>query len=234
MIILLILTLLTFGGMFYWMYKSRKGELNLSKTSIHIRFIKWMWDVDYWEIENACPYYWSLVFSILILPLYLIGRYIIYPICKYILVPIIEYTQKKLNWLLFSKKFKTKLLNKINLPTPNESYKQIYKKGKQWTEYIFIILLGLITLGSVIIGFIMSFQFNLIFGITFLSGLIFIIGTWVISKLYPQLDKYHIDHYLNFISGLWGIIKLPFVILAGLFELILNKISNSCPPINWN
>ena len=72
-IILSTIVLIAFVGMFYWMYKARKGSLNLSKNAWHFKLINYMWEAEVSEIRNACPYYWSLVLSILIFIPYLIS-----------------------------------------------------------------------------------------------------------------------------------------------------------------
>ena len=74
LILLIVLPLLSVLGMFYWMYKSKNGELKLSENDWHVRLLSYMWDFETWEAKNACPYYWGLVFSILILPIYLLVR----------------------------------------------------------------------------------------------------------------------------------------------------------------
>ena len=64
-ILALLLLLTSFLGMFYWMYKSKNGELNLSTNSWHFKLLQYMWDTETYEVKNACPYYWGLVSSII-------------------------------------------------------------------------------------------------------------------------------------------------------------------------
>src|SRR5574343_116734 len=63
--------------MFYCMYKSKNGELNLKKNSWHVKLLNWMWDFEP-SFENACPYYWTLNLSIQILPVFIIFKLFAY------------------------------------------------------------------------------------------------------------------------------------------------------------
>ena len=78
LIILGIIAIGAFLGMFYWMWKARHGELELKKNAWHVKLLHYMWEFEINGRENACPYYWGLVVSILFLPVYLTVRYLLY------------------------------------------------------------------------------------------------------------------------------------------------------------
>ena len=46
--------------------------VKLSKDAWYMKLMKFMWDLDYNNFPNLCPLFWSVVGSIVILPIYLI------------------------------------------------------------------------------------------------------------------------------------------------------------------
>ena len=216
LITILTIALISVLGMFYWMYKARNGELNLSTNSWHYKLKHWMWDFETYEGKNACPYYWGLVFSMLILPLYSIIRGLVY---------------------LYSKRPKIKLPT-VNLPhipeTKKEVYNKIYKNSKKWLFYILIFSL----LAFLIYIFYLLFKTN-VFGFKFIISSIVISGLIAAQNtLIPEWDEYFIEPVINIGKGLVDLIKLPFLIIYNLLAIVFRKLFNiytdMCPPIIWD
>lgn len=225
-ILLAILTLdfiISLSGMFYWMYKSKDGTLNLNPKSWHFKLTHWMWDVDTYEIKNACPYYWSLVFSLHILPIYIILRYII------------------VNPILFLIIYYDKLKSKIKLPeisiispTKKEVYSKIYSNSKKWLKMILFGILGVVSLACIILLFNSMYNTSLIlFYIVTGTGLFLSL----LTAIKPEWDKYFINILLYGIKLLYTAFSYPFEKLFNLISFIFTKItgviSNACPPIKW-
>ncbi len=52
-----------------------KNLYNFSKNSNHVKLFKWLWNVDPTKtFKSMCPYFWSYVATILILPIILIAK----------------------------------------------------------------------------------------------------------------------------------------------------------------
>jgi hypothetical protein len=219
-IILSTIVLIAFVGMFYWMYKARKGSLNLNKNAWHFKLMNYMWEAETSDIRNACPYYWSLVFSVLILIPYLIIRYF-YMFHKYI-------------YSLFPKKKEKEVKikpPKIKLEKTFSKYSYIYSRSKQILERIIIIIFCIHVLYAISL-YEISFRMLIIMSIT-----IYAVITLFLHNKKPELDIYHWNHYRNFFSGLWGILKIPFIIIGWILSSIFSKITNvyvdNCPAIIW-
>ena len=216
-------------GMFYWMYKARKGELNLSTKSWHYKLKHWMWDFETYEGKNACPYYWGLIFSVLILPLYIIVRYIF---------NFIVYLYNKL--LNFNK---PKVLKYIKLPiiiplTKKKMYNKIYRNSKKW------LLNGLLGIILLIAGINLILSFYKLFVLNWKSAVLLfslLPGVILHAVMLITENEYFIEHYWDYVmmivEGLFGIIKLPFILIYSLlkipFEFIFKIYTNHCPPIKW-
>jgi hypothetical protein len=233
LITLLITSILSILGMFYWMYKSKSGELKLSSKSWHFKLLHWMWDIEFWEIKNACPYYWSIVVSLLLLPVYSVLRGL-YIVGNWIFNKI-----PSINWSFLNKlKFLDKL-PEINIPSSKkETYSLIYKKGKQYLINGFIGLLLLIALIGLIALYILPFlKFNLTAALLITGFMSYVLISYTLAIIKPEWDKYHIDHYKNFGLGLFGIVSIPFVVIYYILESIFSKlfktIKDYCPPIVW-
>lgn len=220
-------------GMFYWMYKSKTGELNLSKKSWHFKLLHWMWDVEFYEIKNACPYYWSIWVSIIVLLPYLLFR-AIFTIGNWIFNKIPSINWSFLNKLKFIDKLPT-----INIPTSKrEVYSNIYKKGKTYLVNIFIGFLILLLITALILLYIIPFvKFELLTAFIITGFITYVLTSYTIATVKPEWDIYHIDHYKNFGLGLFGIVSIPFVVIYFILESIFSKvfktIKNYCPPIVW-
>ena len=229
--IIIILTLLIAFiatlGMFYWMWKAKEGELNLKSSSWHFKLQQYMWDVELWEIRNACPYYWTLVLSLIILIPYLVIRY-------GLVKPLSFIPWDKLKLPEFN--IKSKILTKIpilNIPTTQkQAFKIIYTKSRDILIYITLIVIGIILLITLYL------KAPLLITCIILSAISLVIITWILHVYFEELDKYHLDHYINFIKGIFGIISIPFVIVYTILHGICTKIgdfyTNSCPPIQWD
>lgn len=229
-IILIALFLTTaFLGMLYWMWKSRKGELNLSTNSWHFKLLHYMWDTETYEVRNACPYYWGLICSLIVLTPYLILRYlVVLPISK---IPFNKIPKIKLPKLHIIEKINNKIPN-ITIPESKKQwFRLFYTKGKT----IFLSSLAIFIVGIVL--FTLFVKFPLTTALSILFVMIFFIFTLILHIVKDDWDKYHINHYENFFKGLIGIICIPFVIFWNIIEFLFNKIvkvyNNSCPPINW-
>lgn len=232
-IIPLVIAFLSIIGMFYWMYKSRNGELNLSKNPWHLKLLYYMWDVELYQLKNACPYYCSIVLSLILLTPYLVIRYLIVAPCKWVG-----------NWKIFNysvNRPKIKFLDKLfTIPDSKKQwFSLIYKYGKTILLWAFGIVLGIIAIGSIIAIFVfpwLKLTFTLALIVT--GVILFVLTTILIHLLLPTWDEYHITHYQNFCSGFIGILSIPFVVtyklLSFLFKPLFQVISDSCPPISWS
>ena len=221
-------------GMFYWMYKSKTGELNLSQKSWHFRLLHWMWDVEFYEIKNACPYYWSIWVSLIILLPYLLIRGV------YIAISWIFNKLPSINWSFLNKlKFVDKLPT-INIPTSKrEVYSNIYKKGKDYLKYFFIGVLNILLIGALILVYVIPFiKFNVKTALILTSFMTYVLTSYILTLIKPEWDEYHIDHYKNFGKSLFGIISIPFIVVYYILEYLFSKlfktIKNYCPPIVWD
>lgn len=222
LILLSIMTILPVIGMFYWMYKSKNGELKLSENDWHVKLKAYMWDFETWQAKNACPYYWGLVFSILILPIYLLGREGVY---------LYSYLAYK-----FPKIDKPKFKFKINLipETKKEMYNKIYRNSKKWLFNGLISIIILITIFLLFKMFQSDWKFFIVF-ITVLS----IISLHIIFLILE--NEYFIEYYWQYMTmigvGLFNIVKLPFLLaykaLKYPAKYIFKIYTNNCPPITW-
>ena len=226
LIIFLTIVFVAFVGMFYWMYKARKGTLNLSKNAWHFKLINYMWEAEVSEIRNACPYYWSLVLSILIFIPYLIPRYL-YVFQKYICS---LFPEKK------KEKVKMKSL-KIEVKKVSSKYSYIYSKSKIILERIIIGSFLLMLLVIIICGGFQLYVEAFTLFISTMCILIYLGITLLLHDKKPELDIYHWNHYRDFFSGLYGIIKIPFIVAGWIISIIFSKITkvyiDNCPAIVW-
>lgn len=220
--ILLNTALISVLGMFYWMYKSKNGTLVLSKTSWHYKLKHWMWDIDFEDVKNACPYYWGLVFSILLLPLYLISLGI-----------------SEGSLFIWNKlpKFK-KLAFKLPIPqSKKEIYTKIYNNSKNWLKTIFTVLLVSILITWIIWLFWGIFKSNVNVFIILLSFFTYVGVALLQTSIKPEWDEYHNDYWLHLFKGLFGLVTFPFVmiykLLAYLFSKLTNTYNDICPSIEW-
>lgn len=223
LIIFLTTVFIAFVGMFYWMYKARKGTLNLSQNDWHLKLMNYMWEAEASDIRNACPYYWSLVLSIVILIPYLIIRY-----------ATVSYKYIK---SLFPKKEVKIKPPKIEVKKETSKYSYIYSNSKQILEYIFIGILLLILLSILILSGFKLYTESLTIFIIIMSIAIYVTITLFLHTKKPELDIYHWNHYRNFFSGLYGILKIPVVLIIWIASIIFSKITNvyvdNCPAIVW-
>jgi len=221
-IVLLLAAAISIFGMFYWMYKARKGELDLSSKSWHYKLKHWMWDFETYEGRNACPYYWGLVFSILVLPIYC-ASFIIYKAYNLI------------KNLLPKPKIK---LPTIIPPTKKEMYSKVYRNSKNWLGNVLcgaIIILALLVLFT---AFRDLFILNKIVFFSFLGGVFAFIGLIILRIFRQDLDKYWFVPLTQLYNGIWGLIKLPFIIVYNIIKWPIVKIfkivEDNCPPIVWD
>lgn len=239
LIVAILIIALVLSGMIYWKIKSDKGELVFSERDWHFRLIHWMWDAETGFVKNVCPYYWSIVFSIVILPLYLVvrGLWVLFKFLKRILPAMPRLKNSKVVQSIREK-----------LPSVPESrkeaFKNVYSQGKDYTGIVLKVALVLFVIAAAFVGVwkTIAFSFTLFLGI--LGVLLFLVGTVILHVSYPNLDEYHIDHYTSmwqgvskFFSGVWGIISIPYHLLAGLLSRIGGKISktynDNCPMAVW-
>lgn len=230
---------ISFLGMLYWMYKSKEGELSLSSSSWHFKLLNWMWEAEIYNCNNACPYYWGIVLSIHILPIYLICK-LIYIVYKWL-------DDKLPSFKGFNVKLPKVPLPEFNIPeTKKQWWKLVYTKGKNiLISCLTILFVGLGTIAIISLFIYPYLKFNLTFAI--ISS---IIGIWAISSMIvhivnKDLDKYHINHYTDVITGIVGLFKtitIPLVLLWKLVEFVFSKLfkqiysvyKSNCPPISWN
>lgn len=222
-----IIFLISILGMLYWMNKTKNGELNLSAKSWHFKLMRWMWDIDTNNVANACPYYWSLVFSISLLPIYLCLRYI-YVFISYIGNKIENYNNKKKT----NKKPKTVKKDKIK-KIQSSVYINLYKKSKDYLLYIYVGILSLVLLIVVIYPLFRLFTFNMTLFIIAVSVLTITILTVITHIKNPNLDEYFLNPISELIINLWKIIKLPFLLLSYPFKRLYKYYTRVCPAINW-
>lgn len=225
-IIFLSIVFMAFVGMFYWMYKARKGTLNLSKNVWHFKLMNYMWEAETSDIRNACPYYWSLVLSILILVPYLIIRYL-YVFYKYICSLFPEREKKEV-------KIKSP---KIEVKETPSKYSYIYSRSKEILEYIMVEVwcaVGLLMLISAASNLYIQ---SVTAFVILLSVVVYSTTTVYLHITKPELDMFHWNHYRDFFSGLYGIIKIPFIvagwILSSIFSKITDVYTDNCPGIVW-
>jgi hypothetical protein len=215
--ILLSTAFISILGMFYWMWKARLGILVLSTNSWHFKLKKWMWDIETNEVKNACPYYWTLVLSLLILPVYIL-LYLAY--------------------MLFEKLPK---LPKANLtiipPTKKEMYKKLYFKSKEYLKLAFYITFTLTALIAIIYSFRTLFILDWRVFLIVLGALVYITFFLIQSIVKSEWDKYHNDHWVNLFIALAGLISFPFIVIFNIFSYVFTKITNVytnvCPQIKW-
>jgi hypothetical protein len=226
---------LILAGLVYWMYKSRKGTLNLSEKNWHYKLLHWMWTVDKSSLKNACPYYWTLVCSLLFLPIYLLIGAIGKPIDA--LVNLIKKS-------LPEKKYKEPKLPKPSIldKTPDTKYewfRLFYTKGKVICEYLIWGILALIGISVIASLYIMPFVRGYShLGIVMIILTAIVLGSAYLVDSYPEHNKYHYDVYKNFLSGVKGLLLMIPILILELFKFIGRKINvtyqNHCPAIKWD
>ena len=225
LIILLSVAVASILGMLYWMYKSRNGTLNLKETDWHFKFMRFFWDKDLStdEIRNACPYYWSIVLTLIFSPSFLIG--------------VLLYTVG--SWILSKVPKRKPKIKKVKEPKVKEASKfsYIYSKSKEILEFVFAIILLSICLVAIVVSYVGIFVFSIKTGIIIGFITTFVIITTILHVRKPELDQFHWSHYTNFIMSSIGILKIPYllisVVLSAIFSKITNVYINNCPPIVW-
>lgn len=232
LILLIVLPLLSVLGMFYWMYKSKNGELELSKNDWHVKLLSYMWDFETWEAKNACPYYWGLVFSILIIIPYLIIRYTI-KLCSYLQSKLPVINMPKLPVINFTK-FNIDIIPK----SKKEMYTKVYKNSKKWLINGFLLVLLLLCLSGAIYIFYKIFlesvnNFIIILSITALLS-VHILFLLVENNFF--INNYW-NHLIKLGEGLIGILKFPILLIYEILKYPANYIfgiyTNNCPAITW-
>jgi hypothetical protein len=212
-------------GSLVFMYKARNGEWELNTNSWHVKFLSWLWTTpgDDYKVTipkvftNACTYYWFVVISIyLVIPIFLVARYITY---------IIESDSS------VSKKEDNKPRNKLLL-----FFKQYTEVILKW---IYISLL-VICVGGMF--FVMILKHGILFTTFFLSvclvGAAFVLGSIYLGLYFQDVKPEAWDKITNFFSIIGGIIiYIPSKLWKG-FTWLVSKIFNFrtdlCPPIKWN
>lgn len=232
---LIILSTIALGailGMFYWMGTIEEGECPVSSRAWHWKLIKWMWEADEHEVKNACPYYWSIWISVLVLPLYLFIRWILFPFGKGI-----YFIWKKI-------RPKRNLRTRWKMPEvaiPNGVkgvYTVVYKKSESILKAVFTILVVFSVLYIIIAGLLQAYS---LFGLTVVAVMIgsgtFVIVTFYVWLVYPEYNRYHIDIYEKFFTAVMNLIWLPFkgvfAVIAWLAKKLFGIIKDQCPPIRW-
>lgn len=222
-------------GMFYWMWRAKSGTLHLKSDSWHVKLLNWMWDVDILQqATNACPYYWSIVCSVVVLPTYL-ALYAIFRVFGPVYVYIRKHTK---GWFTDIKGYKW--MDRIpHVPTNvQEVYGTVYRSGKS----ILIDLLSIVGVVLCIVFVVAVFVFpylamSITTAVLVTALLLWIVGAIVLSIGWPEYDQYHTDYYADFVRGLGGILLVPFRLLWWILSTIIGKVfdvaSNNCPPIEW-
>lgn len=253
MYILLFLLILAFIGMFYFMSIVKNGEISFTTNSWHFKLLKWMWNVESKKLNNLCPYYWTVVLSIIILPVY----------CFIFLVAkIYDWCDEKIDIIVDKLGLKNRL-NKIKMPeihildklqlhsrydninnslTKNNIFIIIWKYGKTIFIYLIVLffLIGLICFlvnlyyasikanTFIIFYFVVSF-IGLVIFYFITSSYFYRLNTIVFEPIFELFDC--IDSLLK---SLIGIFLIPFKIIGLIFEKLKIKYDEVCPFINWN
>ena len=222
--ILLLTALIAVLGMFYWMYKAKSGELNLSTNSWHYKLKHWMWDFETYQGNNACPYYWGLVFSVLLLPFYCIVKYS---------VLLGFYIKNKLPSFSKPKVFSKLSIPNIIPPTKKEMYSKVYKNSKKWLLYILIAISTIAVLSLFIKGFMVDWKAMVIIFSIFIVVFLHIL----LYENSEVFNEYYSKHLINIFNGIVGLLKLPFLLAYELIRIPIQYIfkvyTNNCPPITW-
>jgi hypothetical protein len=217
-ILLLMVGIPAIGSLFFMYQASKHGGWQLNLESWHSKILAWVWGI-YPEVEfkNACPYYWFAWLTFYISPLIFVA-YIIHRLGK-----------------LF-KKIPTP---DFNLPTLSKSKQIAFIKAKtKAKKYLGYLLLGLVF--SLIIFTLATpfIKYGFIIGIITISGVLFIIGFFVLIIKQPtwwvpiekKINKVTegVSNIILFIPRLFWIylIVTPFEKLTGVYTEL-------CPPISW-
>lgn len=234
MIYLLVsLIAISFLGMLYFMKQVKDGEISLSEKSWHFKLLKYMWDVDVDSLTNMCPYYWSVVCSVIILAPYLIIRYFMKAI-EWIhnLEVLKKVTSIKIKKpLIIASKKESKPL--FTIPqSKKDIFSLIWRKGSYIFDIFLIVAIFLsaaILLASLVYR---SFSFNFMFGIYLLSAMIYALSI-LVSYNYPKYKEIMLEPWVKFFKGLFGIVSQPFKLIWQLLLKLFNVYENLCPAINW-
>ena len=213
------------SGLVYFMYKARKGTLNLSTKSWHYKLLHLMWNVEEQDLHNACPYYWALVVSIIIIPFYLIVKLL----------------------LLIGKIWPDRLTYKgiqpitISIPETKKQWSSlIWKHSKTvltWIWYIIVVI-------SLISFIVWAFWVYIEFWISnwSIAAIItsIVIGTLIAALLFihvlnnEEYDEYFKTPFCNlFIALYYFIMIIPNLLWLGI-KWIFGIIGDMCPAIEWN
>lgn len=231
--LLLSLIATPFLGMLYFMKKVKDGEIALSEKSWHFKLLKYMWDADIRSLTNMCPYYWSVVCSVIILIPYLFLRYS---------GKFADWCENLIKW--------DKLVNRIILPVKKSKPKKeskplftipqskkdifslIWRKGSYIFDIFLIVAIFLsaaILLASLVYR---SFSFNFMFGIYLLAAMIYALSI-LVSYNYPKYKEIMLEPWVKFFKGIGGIVSQPFKLIWQLLLKLFNVYENLCPAINW-
>lgn len=231
--LLLSLIAIPFLGMLYFMKQVKDGEITLSEKSWHFKLLKYMWDVDIRSLTNMCPYYWSVVCSVIILAPYLIIRYFMKAIEW---IHNLEVLKKATSFkikkpLIIASKKESKPL--FTIPqSKKDVFSLIWMKGSYIFEIIIIIISSLSGIAFFVSLIYRSFSFDFMFGIYILSAMIYALSI-LVSYNYPKYKEIMFEPWVKFFKGLFGIISQPFKLIWQLLLKLFNVYENLCPAINW-
>jgi len=109
--------------------ENKKKELwDLTKDSLHVKFWNWLWNIDtVATYKTACPYYWQYAGAMLILPLILLVKFLIW--CWKPIDAWIELRHEKM-----AKEYVAKLLQQIKEADTDEKRYKLFK-SKCWSKY---------------------------------------------------------------------------------------------------
>ena len=228
--LLLSLIAIPFLGMLYFMKKVKDGEITLSEKSWHFKLLKYMWDVNVESLTNMCPYYWSVVCSVIILIPYLFARYV-NSFCNWLFDSgTLAYIKNK------AKKVSTKKESKPLFIIPQskkDMFSLIWNRGSEICAILLVLTCLLVGLIFALFYIYSVFTFNVIHGIILISIIIYVLVV-AFSSNYWNYREIMLEPWVKFFNGLFGIVSQPFKLIWQLLLKLFNVYENLCPAINWD
>ena len=179
----------------------------LKSTSAAAKFYKWIWGTDVTKFKTMCPYFWKYVLTIILLPIILPGKLIIY------LMPAKKKIGKGLDYIAESK---------VGQVT-GKTLEKVFTSNKFWNvtgkifKWIFFIALGAFCL-LILVALVISFYLSPVEGLAFIGGVT--IALILIGAILYAFGEYNLG------SKITGFFKL----IGNMFYSLYKSV---CPIIKW-
>jgi hypothetical protein len=189
-----------------------KNLYSFRKDSNHVKFFKWLWKVDPTErYKNMCPYFWSYVGTLCILPLLLLAKLL------YFLLPAKKSISKAGDYMADTKVVKytgKKVTKAFEVVAEQDKLWYYVDKFLKWAWIVMMSFFGLMILGAIGYGF----YKHPVEALVWVGGIT--LGCIVIYFIVVLFTE------TNFVRS----ITYPFRLFG---DMVVNLYRNACPLITW-